>query len=209
MAVAMRPRCCPARAASPGRGKLQTLTPSSNPCSPSATRWTVASEARRGGPPERTEEELRRLLGGTWSLTVSRAQGQAAIDRGIERAVTEMNFFLQGITRQQVHDATPVNERIDIDFADDGRITVGFDQRYTYTTRPGFAQDFDVPGTGNVNVTQLFRSGHLEQVFVATLGRRWNTYEMSADGRTMTCGSTMQGPMMPVPVVFRLDYRQR
>lgn len=159
--------------------------------------------------PARTEAQLRELLDGAWFLTVSRAQGQAAIDRGIERAVAEMNFFLQGVTRQQVHDSTPVNERIDIGFTPGGDITVGFDQRFTYTTRPGVAQDFDVPNTGNVNVTQLFRNGHLEQIFTATLGRRWNTYDLSSDGRTMTCTSTMQGPMMPVPVVFTLSYRQR
>lgn len=167
------------------------------------------TSARTQDAPARTEEQLRDLLDGAWFLTVSRAQGQAAIDRGIERAVAEMNFFLQGVTRQQVHDSTPVNERIDIGFTPEGRITVGFDQRFTYTTRPGVAQDFDVPGTGNVNVTQLFRNGHLEQIFTATLGRRWNTYDLSADGRTMTCTSTMQGPMMPVPVVFTLSYRQR
>lgn len=173
---------------------------------PSVLAPTVA---RTQDAPARTDEELRGLLNGAWFLTVSRSQGQAAIDRGIERAVAEMNFFLQGVTRQQVHDSTPVNERIDIGFTPEGRITVGFDQRFTYTTRPGVAQDFDVPGTGNVNVTQLFRGGHLEQIFTATLGRRWNTFDLSADGRTMTCTSTMQGPMMPVPVVFTLSYRQR
>lgn len=169
----------------------------------------VPTAGRTQDAPTRSEEELRRLLDGAWHLTVSRAQGQAAIDRGIDRAVAEMNFFLQGVTRTQVHDNTPVNERIDIGFPADGRITVGFDGRFTYSTRPGVAQDFDVPGTGNVNVTQLFRGGHLEQIFTATLGRRWNTYDLSADGQTMSCTSTMQGPMMPAPVVFTLQYRKR
>lgn len=169
----------------------------------------VPSRARMQDAAPRTEEQLRQLLDGAWFLTVSRAQGQAAIDRGIERAVREMNFFLQGLTRQQVHDSTPVNMRIDIDFPTPAQATVSFDQRFTYTTRLGIAQDFDVPGTGTVNVNQFFRDRHFEQVFSATLGRRWNTYVVSADGQTMTCTSTMQGPMMPVPVVFALDYRQR
>ncbi len=173
----------------------------------SAVMTPVASTQDAAGA--RTEEQLRTLLDGTWYLTVSRAQGQVTIDRGIERAVTEMNFFIQGVTRTQIHDSTPVNERIDLDFASDGRITVVFDQSFTYVTRPGIAQDFPLPDGGSVNVTQLFRGGHLEQIFTATLGRRWNTYELSADGTTMTVTATTQGPMMPVPVVFSLQYRQR
>jgi hypothetical protein len=165
--------------------------------------------ARTQDAPVRTEEELRRMLEGAWFLTVSQSAGQAAIDSAIERAVGEMNFFLQGITRTQVRDNTPVNRRIDLDFADDGRITVGFDQRFTYTTRPGVAQDFALPDGSSVNVNQLFRSGHLEQVFTATLGRRWNVYTLSPDGQTMSVTATTQGPMMPVPVVFTLQYRQR
>lgn len=167
------------------------------------------SIARTQDAPQRTEADLRRLLDGTWYLTVSQAQGQAAIDRGIDAAVAEMNFFLQGVTRTQIREKTPVNRRIDLGFAGDGRMTCVFDQAFAYTTRPGVAQDFDLPDGTSVNVTQLFRDGHLEQIFTATLGRRWNTYALSADGQTMTVAATTQGPMMPRPVYFTLDYRQR
>jgi hypothetical protein len=158
-------------------------------------------------PAPRTEEQLRTLYTGQWNLAVSHTAGQAAIDRGIERAVTEMNYFLQSIARTQMHDNTPVNDRIDIAFPD-GQITVVFDQRFTYTTRPGVSQDFPLPDGSTVAVRQYFRDGHLEQYFETGIGRRWSVYELSADGRTMTTHATQQGPMMPVPMAFTLDYHQ-
>jgi hypothetical protein len=158
--------------------------------------------------PARTEEELRAGLAGAWSLTVPRSEAQAVIDRGIERCVSEMNYFLQSVARDQMHANTPVNERIDIGFPD-GNILVVFDTRFSYTTRPGVPTDFDVEGTGNVSIRQYFRDGHLEQFFDAALGDRWNLYELSADGTTMTVSATQQGPMMPVPMHFSLRYRRR
>jgi hypothetical protein len=166
-----------------------------------------ASTQTDAGATARSEDELRRLYTGAWMLTVSHATGQAAIDRGIERAVTEMNYFVQSLARSQMRDQTPVNDRIDIAFPD-GQITIGFDQRFTYTTQPGIAQDFDLPDGTHVNVRQYFRDGHLEQYFEHSLGRRWNVYTLSADGHTMTVRATQQGPMMPAPMSFALEYRQ-
>lgn len=160
-------------------------------------------------PATRTEAELRQLLGGAWFLSGSATAGQAVIDAAIDRAVAEMNFFLQGVTRSQLREKTPLNRRIDIAFPADGQITVGFDQRFTYTTRPGVAQPFTLPDGAEVEVTQHFRDGHLEQYFGHALGRRWNAYALSADGRTMTVTATQQGPMMPQPVHFSLQYRKR
>lgn len=158
--------------------------------------------------PVRTEEELRTGLTGAWYLSVSRSEAQAVIDRGIERCVSEMNYFVQSVARDQLHSNTPVNERIDIGFPS-GNIFISFDQRFDYTTSPGVPTDFDVEGTGSVSIRQYFRDGHLEQFFDASLGDRWNVYELSADGTTMTVSATQQGPMMPVPMHFSLRYRRR
>lgn len=166
-----------------------------------------ASTSTGTAPATRSEDELRRLYTGAWNLTVSHATGQATIDRGIERCVTEMNYFVQSIARSQMHDQTPVNDRIDIAFPD-GQISIAFDQHFTYVTRPGVAQDFELPDGTDVTVRQYFRDGHLEQYFEHSLGRRWNVYTLSADGHTMTTRATQQGPMMPAPMTFSLDYRQ-
>jgi hypothetical protein len=114
---------------------------------------------------QRTEADLRQLLAGTWHLTIPEATARQRIDQAIERTVNEMNFFLQGVTRDQLRQQTPLNRRLDIDFPADGRITVVFDQRFTYTTRPGIAQPFTLPDGMSLDVTQHFRGGHLEQYF--------------------------------------------
>ena len=164
-------------------------------------------DAGTAAAPTRTEAELRTLYTGAWNLTVSHATGQAALDRGIERAVTDMNYFAQSIARSQLHDQTPVNDRITISFPS-GNIEIGFDGSFTYNTRPGVAQDFELPDGTEVSVRQYFRDGHLEQYFEHSLGRRWNVYTLSADGHTMTVRATEQGPMMPTAMSFSLDYRQ-
>lgn len=166
---------------------------------------TTAAPA--AGP--RTEAQLRTLLQGAWYLVQSQATARQRIDQGIERCVSEMNYFLQGVARDQMRENTPINGRIDIGFEGTSSITVSFDQRFSYTTRPGVAQSFDLPDGSSVNVRQYFRDDHFEQYFEAALGRRWSVYRLSEDGRTMTVSATQQGPMMPVPMHFTLDYRQR
>lgn len=159
--------------------------------------------------PRRTEAELRQLMAGTWQLSIPEATGRQRIDQGIERAVSEMTYLLQGVTRDQLRERTPLNRRLDFAFPADGQITTVFDQRYTYTTRPGVAQPFTLPDGAGIQVTQLFRDGLLEQYVEHALGRRWSRFSLSADGRTLTMAATQQGPMMPVPVHFSLEFRKR
>jgi hypothetical protein len=156
----------------------------------------------------RTEEELRRLYTGAWFLTVSTSSARGTIDRAIERAVGEMNYFVQSIARDQLTENTRLNERLDIDFPS-GNIRISFDQRYTYECAPGVVTDFDIEGSGTVHIRHYFRDGHLEEYFDAALGQRWNVYELDAAGTTMTVTATQQGPMMPSPMTFALSYRQR
>lgn len=157
----------------------------------------------------RSEAELRQLFTGAWHLSVSDAAGQREIERGIEAAVSEMNFFLQGVTRDQMRQRTPLNRRIDIGFESDGRISIGFDQRFTYLTRPGVAQDFTLPEGDTVNVRQYFRGQQLEQYFAHSIGERWNAFTLDAAGTTMTVRATQRGPMMPSPMAWTLQYQRR
>ena len=159
--------------------------------------------------PRRSEAELRQLLAGTWHLVTPEATGRQRIDQAIERAVGEMTYMLQGVTRSQLREKTPLNRRLDFAFPADGQITTIFDQRYTYTTRPGVAQPFTLPDGASIQVTQHFRQGELEQYVEHTLGRRWSRFSLSADGRTLSMAATQQGPMMPVPVYFTLEFQKR
>lgn len=169
----------------------------------------AATQDAQPAAPERTEAQLRELLAGAWYLVQPEDVARRTIDRGIERAVGEMNYFLQSVARDQMRANTPMNRRIDIGFDGATQITVTFDQRFTYTTRPGVQQSFNLPDGSSVEVRQYFRGGNFEQYFEAALGRRWSVYRLSPDGQTMTVSATQQGPMMPVPMHFELDYRKR
>lgn len=174
-----------------------------------ATFVPAQGRTQDAAPATRSRAELRETLTGTWLLNVSASAGQATIDGAIERAVSEMNFFLRGITRTQLREKTYLNRRIDIGFSANSSITVSFDQRFTYTTRAGVAQNFTLPDGAEIEVRQYFRGGNLEQYFGHSLGRRWNVYSLSDDGQTLTITATQQGPMMPVPVHFALPYRKQ
>lgn len=175
----------------------------------SLTTVVYVPPAATQSAPRRSEAELRQLMAGTWHLSTPEATGRQRIDQAIERAVSEMSYLLQGVTRDQLREKTPLNRRLDFAFPPDGQITTIFDQRYTYTTRPGVAQPFTLPDGASIQVTQHFREGELEQYVEHTLGRRWSRFSLSADGQTLTMSATQQGPMMPVPVHFTLEFRKR
>jgi hypothetical protein len=157
--------------------------------------------------PARTEAQLREALAGSWRLAVPESTARSRIDQGIERAVNDMNYFVQDMARSQMRDNTNLNRRIDLAFPE-SQISIHFDQAFLYVTRPGARQTFPLPDGGSVVVRQYFRSGHLEQYFEATLGRRWNVYQLSADGQTLNVSATQQGTMMPTPMQFQLPYHR-
>jgi len=164
-------------------------------------------DAPAAAPAARTEAQLREALAGSWRLAVPESTARTRIDQGIERAVNDMNYFVQDTARGQMRDNTNLNRRIDLAFPE-GQISIHFDQSFLYVTRPSARQTFPLPDGGSVVVRQYFRRGHLEQYFEATLGRRWNVYRLSADGRTLTVAATQQGMMMPTPMQFELPYQR-
>jgi hypothetical protein len=159
-------------------------------------------------PAVRSQAELKTQFTGRWQLAISRDQAVQRIAAGTERAVTEMNALLQGITRSQIRERNPPNSWFELSFAQPDRILVTFDTNYSYDTHAGHAQDTTTRDGTDVNVNQYFRGEQLEQVFAATMGRRWNVMTVSPDGRSLTLNATIQGPMMPVPVAYSLPYRK-
>lgn len=169
-------------------------------------RASMQDTPAAAAPAARTEAQLREALAGSWRLAVPESTARARIDQGIERAVNDMNYFVQDMARSQLVENTNLNRRIDLAFPE-SQISIHFDQSFLYVTRPGARQTFPLPD-GSVVVRQYFRSGHLEQYFEATLGRRWNVYRLSADGQTLTVSATQQGTMMPTPMQFELPYHR-
>jgi hypothetical protein len=140
---------------------------------------------------------------GTWVLDHSPAEANRILDRGVERAVSAMNYFVRGIARSRLRDGTHLNRRIALAFEGGERITVRFDDRSSYTTRLGRTERRE-----EMRVTQRFRpNGALEQVFETDEGTRWYVYTPLPDGR-LRVESTTHGPRMPQPMYFVLEYRR-
>ena len=89
--------------------------------------------------PARTEAQLREALAGSWRLAVPESTARSRIDQGIERAVNDMNYFVQDMARSQMRDNTNLNRRIDLAFPE-SQISIHFDQAFLYVTRPGARQ---------------------------------------------------------------------
>lgn len=151
-------------------------------------------------------ERGRASFHGTWRLEGTVENARETIDSAIERAVGPMNFFVQGIARDQLRENTPLNRRIDLYFRDGERINVRFDERYSYTTRIGRTTRYDNDGD-EMRVTQRWRGEQLEQIFATDAGTRWNLYTSTGPDR-MSCQATTQGMMMPQPMSFTLHYRR-
>jgi hypothetical protein len=152
--------------------------------------------------------EFRAHFHGVWRRSVPEARAREVIDAAIEQTVSAMNFFVRGIARGQLRDNTPLNGRIDLLFADDGRITVMFDgdSHRRYRSRIGHTVLVHTPDGAEMRMTQRFRDdGKLEQVFQTDQGTRWNVYESTGEGR-MRVAATTQGMMMPSPLFFTFDY---
>jgi hypothetical protein len=169
--------------------------------------WPSPARPQDAEPAELTPFERGRAnFHGTWRLEGTQAQARELVDAAIERSVGAMNFFVQGVARDQLRANTPLNRRIDLEFRDGERIMVRFDERFTYTTRMSRTTRFDHDGD-EMRVTQRWRGEQLEQVFATDQGTRWNLYTSTGPDR-MSCQATTQGMLMPQPLVFTLHYRR-
>lgn len=152
---------------------------------------------------------FRERFEGTWRLTVSQQRAQQTVNQAVDRAVDAMPFFFRPVARDRLREGTPVVRRIELDFRDDGRLSVSFDGR-RYTTRIGRTERARRARDGEpMRVTQRLRdSGQLEQVFQTDSGTRWYVYTATGDDR-MRVESTTNSDRMPQPLRFRLDYRRQ
>lgn len=170
--------------------------------------WPAPAQPQDTPAPSPRFLEHRARFQGVWRLATPPARARQVVDAAIDQTVNAMNFFLRGIARDQLRDNTPLNRRIDLVFLDDERVTVVFDGRHRYTTRPGRTHRFRTPEGDEMRVVQrLHPDGRLEQVFETDRGTRWNVYHSTGEGE-LRIEATTQGMMMPQPLYFTLDYRR-
>ncbi|WP_157070377.1 hypothetical protein [Sandaracinus amylolyticus] len=147
-------------------------------------------------------------LDGEWVLAVSEDQARQRLDRAIETATDGMPPIADGMAASALRERTPIIARVVISSSPQ-RIRVHLDER-RYETAPGHPEAAPTASTSEdrVRVVHHFREGALEQVFTTERGRRWNTFRLGEDGRTMTLSVVVQSSSLPAPVRFSLPYRR-
>jgi hypothetical protein len=170
------------------------------------TALPTPAHLQEGGDAGGHLQELATRFEGRWQLSVSRGSAQSTIDAAVERVVGAMNYFLRGIARPRLRDATPIDSYYRFEFGDDDRVTVHFEGRDRFTTPLGRTRRYRTDDGTALRVTIRERGDALETVFQTDEGNRW--YAFRANGATLTMTATTTGSMLPQAMRYQLTYRR-
>lgn len=151
---------------------------------------------------------LATTLTGTWQLAVSMEAARTALEAGITTAVAGLPPIVDGIAAGQIRDRTTISPRITLSVTQT-EISSRF-VHATFTSAPGAPTRVPVPGEdgATMEMVQLLRAGHFEQIFTTDSGRRWSTFTPAADGTRVTLDVVIHSDRLSTDVRFRLPYRR-
>jgi hypothetical protein len=153
-------------------------------------------------------QQIAERVAGEWRLSIPERAAQARVERAIDEATRQMLPIVSGIAAGRLRDANPLSRTLDI-AVDRSEIRVAFDDA-TFETAPGHPRRMPQPGNEDVmvEVTQLIRGDHLEQVFATREGRRWNSFVPSADGERLELQAVLSSSQLPEPMRYSLPYER-
>lgn len=169
---------------------------------------TPAHPQETPAAPEGAGADVAELVNGEWRLAISESAAQGRIERAIEDATRQMLPIVSGIAAGRLRDANRMSPTIGIT-VDPRRVRIEFEHA-TFETAPGHPRRMPRPGHESemIEVTQLVREGHLEQIFTNEDGRRWNTFQPSPDGQRLELGSVLQSTQLPQPMRYTIPYER-
>lgn len=175
---------------------------------PTSTRSQEAqAPARPAQGAALDDARVAELLEGRWTLARGQEAAQQAVERAIERTTDGMFPIVRGQAQRQLREANPINGEVELRFTPQ-RIRAVFESG-TYESAPGQPIQTRQPGSGDeMELVQLIRDGHLEQVFTTGNGRRWSVFTPTPDGETMKMQVTIQAGILPRPMQYEIDYRR-
>lgn len=170
-----------------------------------------SQEAQKSAQPARSAElddaRVAELLEGRWTLARGEEAARQTLERAIERTTDGMFPIVRGQAQRQLREANPINGAVEFHFTPQ-RIRAVFESG-TYESAPGQSIQTRQPGSGDeMQLVQLVRDGHLEQVFTTGNGRRWSVFTPTPDGQTMKMQVTIQAGILPRPLQYEIDYRR-
>ncbi len=145
--------------------------------------------------------------GGTYRFDGSEEDGRRRVRSAIEPALARMNPLMRAIAERRLDQSVPVARRIIVALNGD-RISVRYEgeQSRTFESRAGHPRTVEARDGREARLTQLFRDGHLEQVFEGENGRMYNVFQLAEDGRRLTLEVVMTGERLEQPIRVQLPY---
>lgn len=140
-------------------------------------------------------------LNGTWLQ--ARADDVAA---AVNTTVADMNFIKRPIARAKLVRLNPVYKKVVIAVSDAG-VTVKFDERDVIPMPPGGKPGPWTREDGDkFMVAAQVGKDQLVQTFRNDEGERTNTFQLSADGKTLTMSATVKSPQLPRPLTYSIAF---
>lgn len=168
----------------------------------------LSAPGRAQAPPRGTATSLDPRYVGEYRYAETMERARARIRHAAEPVLSGMNPVVRLLAERAVDDAeVPRRIRIALPRPRIAITYVGREDAKTFESRAGYPTDVHHDGRSS-RMTQLFRDGHLEQIFQGERGRWYNVFELGGDGAQLTMSITIVGERLPRPVRLTLPYRR-
>lgn len=156
---------------------------------------------------EAAPEDTSARYTGTYKYGKSLDHGRAIVRAAMDKAIDQLNPFIRPLARSKLRSSNPLVREIRI-ARPDGRIAVTLigQKRATFDTRPGVPEKVRNPEGKQVELTQQFVKGRLDQIFVGPKGRSVTRYTLLSDDRRLRVDTKMSGKGLKSPISWRLVY---
>lgn len=157
------------------------------------------------------QTEIDRRYEGRYRLRGQVAHARQRVVGAIGEVVGEINPLFRALLEERLASRQPVATRVVIDFPEERNIHVRYEGERTrdYRSRAGYPEEIENEQGERVRLTQLFREGHLEQVFEGPRGRWYQVLTLSGDARVLTVATTITGERLPRPIRWQLEYERQ
>lgn len=141
------------------------------------------------------------------TYTLDRAHSDD-INRAIESAVGKMSFITRPIARGRLRRTNNAYQRVVVSY-NDTEVSTTFDQRRAITSPAnGTPVQWTREDGEKFQLSTEWQGQRLVQTFRAEDGTRTNTYNLSADGRTLTMHVVIRSPRLSGPLEYNLVFNR-
>lgn len=147
---------------------------------------------------------------GHYVLDGSPAAARDRVRHALRPALDQIPAIFRGMAEERLNARFEIVRAIDISLPTDRiRVTYTSTRTRTLESRAGYPTTIETDDGREARMTQLFRDGHLEQIFEGEQGRLYRVLELSADGSRLTATSILTGDRLDAPIRITQPYVRR